>query len=453
MNESPAGIVGQIISILRTLPVWVLAGLAGIGYAILFLPGFAGVNLEPFRVKYGDWIWIAAVGFSILAIARALDSSITAYRARHKAIADRRALRLVPLHHQRWWHLAKQQDNRFISQIRLDVDAANITDYPVRIVKVSLVRPKIKGVPVHAEVSFPMAGSPYYDSRHSVPPHDTVTAHLHLMVRGTLASQGHSLRVTLGITDQLGDEYRLKGIVLEPVDAPLPKVPWPQRIVFDLRRLYGRGAAKRAEANEARRLAQEWSHGGTFDAVDLILNEEKRAYAARGRISGGLGSLNVGLQSEPGFGATSVGSVPSLLWEKAFAVAVDSPNVQRVLKLRGMLDEKRKGDLERYLLSHLHRSSPYANIGYFLFLVLHRTGRTIDALTTARLYLAGDTVYGYSNVLGTLAAVVSREHFAIDPALYPQIQKALEGDPEYDFRLTEKINLARLLQLDSEQRN
>jgi hypothetical protein len=62
--------------------------------------------------------------------------------------------------------------------------------------------------------------------------------------------------------------------------------------------------------------------------------------------------------------------------------------------------------------------------------------------------LAGDKVYGYSNVLGTLSALVSREHFDIDPALYPELLAALEGDTEYNFNLPEKINLARIHQFD-----
>jgi hypothetical protein len=198
---------------------------------------------------------------------------------------------------------------------------------------------------------------------------------------------------------------------------------------------------------------KEWNHGGSFEEVDLILKEERRAYAARGRISGGLGSLNVGLQSEPGFGGTTAGNVPSLLWDKSLATPVDSPNLARLLRLRDTLGEKERSDLERYLLSHLDKSSSYVDVAYFIFLALHRMGRTVDALTAARLHLAGDTVFGYSNVLGTLAALVSREHFAIDPALYPRIQKVLEGDPEHDFRLAEKINLARLLHLDSKLRN
>jgi hypothetical protein len=104
--------------------------------------------------------------------------------------------------------------------------------------------------------------------------------------------------------------------------------------------------------------------------------------------------------------------------------------------------------LERYLLSQLHRESPFADVAYFVFLALHRMGRTIDALKTARTFLAGDKVFGYSNLLGTLSAVISHEHFEIVPDLYPLILDALAGDDE--FKLREKINLARFEWLDSE---
>jgi hypothetical protein len=69
--------------------------------------------------------------------------------------------------------------------------------------------------------------------------------------------------------------------------------------------------------------------------------------------------------------------------------------------------------------------------------------RTIDALEAARTHLAGDKVYGYSNLLGTLSAIVSNEHFDIDPALYPRILKTLAGDAEHNFRLNEKMALSR----------
>lgn len=108
-----------------------------------------------------------------------------------------------------------------------------------------------------------------------------------------------------------------------------------------------------------------------------------------------------------------------------------------------------KGDLEEYLLSHLNKLSSYADVAYFVFLALHRMGRTVDAVAAAQDNLAGDKVFGYSNLLGTMSAIVSREHFDIDPALYPPITDLLANHPEHNFRLIEKMNLARLRHLDA----
>jgi hypothetical protein len=440
MSDVSPSSVGSFLSILRTLPVWMLSGLALAGYAVLFAPAFGGVDPTGFRHQWGIWFWIEALTFSILAVARGLDAGIASHRLRRDTARSRLPLRLIPLHQQCWWHLAKQQDDTFVSQIRLDVEAANLTDGPVRIVKVRLIRPKTKGEVLNADASLPLAGSPYHSNRHAVPPHDTVTAALHLMVRGALAQQGKSITVTLGITDQFGDEYRLKGILIRTHDPLLPKRTWKEVLAAGVRAI----PLLRPKSQIDPPLPVVWQHGGEFQEADLILNEEKRAYAAHGRRVGGLGSLNIGLQSDPNLSGTTGGQVPSLLWDKAHAKVIDSPNVARLMKLH----DTGKENLEGYLLSHLHRSSPYADVGYAIFLALHRMDRTIDALAAARTHLSGDKVCGYSNLLGTFSAMISYEHFDIDPVLYLRILKTLEGDTEHNFKLGEKINEARLQHLD-----
>ena len=453
MADVPATAISNFLSVLRTLPVWLLAGLALAGYAIIFTPGFGGIDPKGFRTEWGIWIWIAAVGFSVLTVTRAVESGISAYLEHRRIKVSRRSLRLVPRQRQCWWHLAKQKDDSFVSQISLDVEAANLTDHPVRIVKVRLIRPRATGEFLHGDVLLPKAGSPYHSERHAIPPHDTVTASLHVMVRGAIARQGHPIRATLGITDQYAEEYRLKRIVIPTHDVRLPKQPVTARIVSALRKLPGLRQAALPAPEAPQTLPAEWQHQGKFEQVDLILNEEKRNYAAHGRERGGLGSLNVGLQSEPNFGWTEVGKVPSLLWDKTNAKPIESPNLGRLVNIQAALGDPEKRELENYLLSHLRNGSPYADVGYFIFLALHRMGRTIDALRAARSFLSGDKNYAYSNLLGTLSALVSREHFAIDPALYPQILQTLAGDEEHNFRLNEKINLARLEHLNSTSRS
>jgi hypothetical protein len=84
-----------------------------------------------------------------------------------------------------------------------------------------------------------MAGSPYHRHRHPVPTHGTVTASLHIMVRGALAPQGTPIHVTLGIIDQFGEEYRLKKITIPAGDSTPPKSPWPVLIRDLLKKFAG----------------------------------------------------------------------------------------------------------------------------------------------------------------------------------------------------------------------
>lgn len=448
MSNIPPTAVSSFLATLRTLPVWMLGGLAVAGYALLYVPAFGGIDPTTFRAQWGVWVWVEALTFSILTLARGFDAAFSAYRARRMAAEGRRVLRLVQRHRQCWWHLAKQQDDSYVSQIALDVEAANLTDYPVRIVKARLIRPKSNGELLNAEVMLPADGSPYHSDKHTVPPHGTVTASLHMMIRGAVASQGQHLIATIGITDQFGDEYRLNHVKIPTHDPVLPRPPWNIRLAAHAKRLLAFRSGTGSDLPQL--LPPDWQHAGKFEAADLILNEERRNYAACGRSRGGLGSLDVTLQSEPNFGWTTVGTVPSLLWERAQSKPIESPNATRLMKLWSGLNDTGRRDLEQYLLSHLHKRSPYADVAYFNFFVLHRMGRTVDALKASRAELAGDKVYGYSNLLGTLSALVSREHFDIDPALYPRILEALAGDTEHNFRLPEKINLARLQHLDSE---
>lgn len=201
------GDIAPILSALRTLPLWILIGLALAGFAVLFAPSFGGINPEPFRQQWGVFVWIEAMGSAVLSIARIGDASFASYWAHRKAAKARRVLRFIPLHEQCWWHLAKQQDDSFVSQIRIDVQVSNTSDRPVQIVKLRLMRFMRKHQLLNADVLLPKEGSPYHSNEHAVPPHGTVRAAMHIMVRGELAAQGKPIRIKLGITDQSGEEF------------------------------------------------------------------------------------------------------------------------------------------------------------------------------------------------------------------------------------------------------
>ena len=80
----------RFLSILRSLPLWILAALAMAGYAALFAPAFGNVDLRSFRNQWGPWFWLDASAFSIFTLARATDLLVRAVNAREKARRRRR---------------------------------------------------------------------------------------------------------------------------------------------------------------------------------------------------------------------------------------------------------------------------------------------------------------------------------------------------------------------------
>ena len=434
--------VGPLLSVLRTLPIWLFSGLAIAGYAVLFVPAFGGVDLDGFRKEWGVWLWIATNTFLVLAIARSVDAVVAEYRIRSGRRESRRILRFVVLQRQCWWHLAKQRDGSFLSQITIDVQATNTTDRPVQIVRLRLVRPK--AVVIQADALLPEVDSPYHSHQNPIPPHGTLAVPTHIMARGALAAAGKPIRVTLAITDQFGEDYKIKNVVVGTHDGPAPRRTLAEVLLnLPVLKQFRRNAIPLAPP-----IPWTFSPADCLRATENILNEEKRNYAANGRFRGGLGSLNVKIQSEPNFGCTIEGQIPELLWTSENATPLSSPNLTRLLKLHTSLGVQDQNNLQQFLLSHLRKDSPYSEMGYFVFLALHRMGRTVDALQTARTFLSGDKDFGYSNLLATLSAIVSHEHFDIEPPLYQSIEETLAGDEEHDFRLRQKINRAQLEYLD-----
>ena len=445
-----SGAVAPFLSTLRTLPVWILIGLAVVGWIVLFAPAASGIELASFRQQWGVWVWIESIAFSVLSVARVAEAGFRAYWSHKTAAAARRVLRFVPLHDQCWWHLAKQQDDSYVSQIRMDIQVSNTSERPVQIIKVQLLRPRAELL--QADASLPMRGSPYHSFDHPAPPRGTERAAVHILVRGALAAAGKPLRIALRITDQYGEEYTLRNLTVKP-DQPRRKPTLServQRLKFSVALLFRRNP----RVDEPQTPVMPWAYDAGPESVSIaesILAEEKRSYAARGRRTGGLGSLNVGLQSEPNYGWTTQGEIPKLLWATGKGTPVTSPNLERLLRVHSALNATDRDNLERYLLTQLCKESPFAEVAYFVFLALHRMGRTIDALTTARKFLSGDKVFAYSNLIGTFSAVISHEHYDTDPSLYPLVLDALTGDEEPDFKLREKVNCAQLEFLDRER--
>lgn len=432
---------GPILNALRAIPAWLFAGLALACAAILYLPtlGVSAADLNAFLGHWGVWARAGMIGFACLAIARAAADVIVGYRKRKL----KKSLVFVPRDGECWWHLAKQNDDTYVSQVALRIDVSNQGDNPISLFKVQLVRPIWHGKILAAMATLPNARN-LHSSTHPVPARAVSMASVNFMVRGKLAWQARPLKVVVAITDQTGARYRIAlklashdkslGLARRMADA------W----VALRRRLFPPAAVP---------LPTVWTHDGRFGDIDAILNEEMRQYVANGRQRGGLGSLNVTLQNEPNNGWTQVGAVPNPLWSRDDGQPpISSPNLDRLVRAFNDRDPAAEAGLVEYLLSHLNRASPFASVAYFNFMALHRVGRTAAAVAAAQRNLSGDKEYAYSNVLGVLSGLVSREHFDMEPALLDALQQILANDPEHNFGLVQKLNLAQLRHMDEQAR-
>ncbi len=178
--------------------------------------------------------------------------------------------------------------------------------------------------------------------------------------------------------------------------------------------------------------------------IDIVLNEEKRAYAANGRRGGHLGSFNINIGDGWTDAYPKAGAYPKLLVIPANLDAIQSPQATVLLKLYSSINSADKEQFKSILVSYLSKDTPFFDVAYLIFFVLHRIGATIDAIKQARSSLKGDSDHGFSNMLAMLAKIVVHEHSYISKDLYRQIKEAMQGETEYNFRLFEKINSAEL---------
>ncbi len=178
--------------------------------------------------------------------------------------------------------------------------------------------------------------------------------------------------------------------------------------------------------------------------IEIVLNEEKRAYQANGRISGHLGSFNIDIGDGYTDAYPKVGSYPKLLAIPANLDAIQSPQATVLLKLYSSINSGEKEQFKGILLSYLSKDASFFDIAYLVFFVLHRIGSTVEAIKQARINLKGDSGHGFSNMLAMLAKIVVYEHSYISKGLYQQIKEAMQGETEHNFRLFEKINSAEL---------
>ncbi len=177
------------------------------------------------------------------------------------------------------------------------------------------------------------------------------------------------------------------------------------------------------------------------EKINMVLDEEKRAYAANGRRIGGLGSFNIGIEAE----WTREGAIPVLIVDQASQDVINSENAKLLLRLYSSLPTLEREEFKNTLLAYLSKDFPYYDAAHLIFYALHKIGLTVEAITQARQQLKDNI--GFSNILVMLKNLVKYEHSFLGEELLEQIKSALEGESEHSFQLLERINSAQLKKL------
>lgn len=201
-----ADAIGRVLEALRNAPLWILIGLALSGYGVLFIPAFGGIALDEFRAKWGAFAWAAAITFSIMSVARGADLIA-------KAIGRSKPLHLVPRPAESSW-TAGQAGVRPISFLWIKLDATNDTEYPVRLASARLIGIGMEKTTQHSVVLVPEKETGIHGSKNAVPPHVPVTVTVHFRVWGVPSDLRMTRRVSLVITDQFDNKYRIRGLKL-----------------------------------------------------------------------------------------------------------------------------------------------------------------------------------------------------------------------------------------------
>lgn len=221
-----ADAAAKILSALKDLPLWILVALAAVANVLFFIPVVKG----QLPKEFGPWLLVAVVLSNILAISRGISVVVNmGYNFRAARIA-RRTLHLSPEGGQSFWATIRQKDDSTTTQVVVRFLVKNLTEAPLGLVAVRLIRPKIPGEIVHADVMMRAVDNRMYGttahSGHRVPGKEILPATATIIIRGMpKQSPGEILPITLGVMDDEGNEQRLKlrlkgtGLIKPPEQA------------------------------------------------------------------------------------------------------------------------------------------------------------------------------------------------------------------------------------------
>jgi hypothetical protein len=424
--EETAGATAKTLEVLKDLPLWLLAGLA-ISAAVL-------VKVPSLPTSARPWVIIAGVVFGVLTAVRGAALLVEWMRSWKKGREERKRFHLTADPQQNFWSSAKQGDGSIVTQVVTRLAVKNLTDEPIGLAHVRLLKPKIPGEIVHEDVSVRAVGSNLYgtaaQSGHVIPPRTFLPASASVLVRGVPRWKlGSEVDVKIAITDDEGHQQRLQ---------------------LKMRVL---SASATVPARPAIEMVSSLSNPVEKE-VATVLQAELSRYEKCGRRVGGLGSVHFALNGMDIVGVGNDGwnsnsATNQSISDNPDTCEIRSDNVEALMAFYERLSLAEKDQFAAALLARMDKGA-YLAVSYFIVLVLWRIGRLREALEAAKSKLPqGEIgVFGLSNVPMLLNGLLRNRYPEFTNEMLDDIERFLDGLNEHPFQIPEKlaaIRTARLL--------
>lgn len=357
-----------------------------------------------------------------LKILESVGSGVWKFLTRGRPVVPRKTLRLVPNAHGCWWHLGSSGDQPAM-QVVGHWYATNVTDRPVLVLAASLLRPRVAGHVATQDRRRGVFGG------YPIPPHGTADLSAHFWVKPPVQEDGKDFDARVEFIDQYGNKHRTKKVrfACHPRTTPKKQEP-PKELVYSI-------------------------SDPLLKKIVSVLKAEVDRYRGCGRTVGGMGSVQttVGGQTYRGVGSDwreADSPRQQEVLEQPTLGAVHSENADALLSIYNVLGSQEERErFKTALLDRLSRDGEYACIGYFIGLVLFRTGHLSDAVSRAKRDLFGDREFGFSNLLWLVDGLLKFEHSAFSDDPLDAIERVVHGVDEHLFRIPQRIAAVRALRL------
>jgi hypothetical protein len=262
----------------------------------------------------------------------------------------------------------------------------NLTDNPLALVGVRLVKARVRGDVASSDVSVRAVDRNIYgdafSSGHAIPPGMALPASAHLMIRGVPWREPKTqVRVTIAITDDEGWEER--------VTMTMRVMPKPQAVA----------------ALPALEVVSSLSDLVEREVV-AVLQAEITRYDKSDRSGGGLGSVHLVVDGHemPSFGGDSWqpnSPKNQSLYVKPEDVELRSDNFESLMAYYARLSKEERKRFEAALLDRIDPDPGYLRLTYFIVCALWKVGKLPEALGRAKARLPQGVMkaFGLSNTL------------------------------------------------------